>query len=41
VDEASTAPLVDMALLQGYELNIKVRNHGNVTIKALPSRQGT
>ena len=41
VDEASTAPLVGMALLQGYELNIKVRNHGNVTIKALPSRQGT
>jgi clan AA aspartic protease len=40
VDEASTAPLVGMALLQGYELNVQVRNGGSVTIKVLPSRQG-
>jgi clan AA aspartic protease len=36
VDEASTAPLVGMALLSGYELNIQVRIGGQVTIKALP-----
>ena len=40
VDEASAAPLVGMALLQGYELNVQVRNGGSVTIKVLPSRQG-
>jgi clan AA aspartic protease len=40
IDEASTAPLVGMALLEGYELNIQVRNGGSVTIKALMSRQG-
>ena len=40
VDEASTAPLVGMALLEGYELNVQVRNSGSVTIKALSSRRG-
>ena len=40
VDEASTAPLVGMALLDGYELNIQVRNGGSVTIKALQFREG-
>ena len=40
VDEASTAPLVGMALLQGCELNVQVRDGGSVTIKSLPSRQG-
>lgn len=40
VDEASTAPLVGMALLDGYELSVKVRNGGSVTIKALPIRVG-
>lgn len=37
VDEASTAPLVGMALLHGYELNVQVQNGGSVTIKALRS----
>jgi clan AA aspartic protease len=36
VDEASTAPLVGMALLGGYELNIQVRSGGRVTITPLP-----
>ena len=36
VDEASTAPLVGMALLYGYELNVQVRSGGGVTIKVLP-----
>lgn len=36
VDEASTAPLVGMALLDGYELNVQVRSGGEVTIKLLP-----
>ena len=40
VDEASTAPLVGMALLHGYELNVRVRNGGSVTIKALPIHNG-
>jgi clan AA aspartic protease len=40
VDEASTAPLVGMALLEGYELNVEVRNGGRITIEALPTRQG-
>ena len=39
VDEASTAPLVDMALLHGYDLSVQVRNGGSVTIKALPIRR--
>lgn len=38
VDEASTAPLVGMALLHGYELNVQVRSGGSVTIRVLPSR---
>ncbi len=40
LDEASTVPLVGMALLHGYELNLQVRHGGSVTIKVLPSRQG-
>ena len=40
VDEASTAPLVDMALLHGYDLSVQVRNGGSVTIKALPIHEG-
>ena len=40
VDEASTAPLVGMTLLHGYELSVQVRNGGSVTIKALPIREG-
>jgi clan AA aspartic protease len=36
VDEASTAPLVGMALLDGYELNVQVRSGGRVTIRSLP-----
>ena len=41
VDEASTAPLVGMALLDGYELNVQVRNGGSVSIKLLPSTVDT
>ena len=40
VDEASTAPLVGMALLHGYELNLQVWNGGSVTIKVLPFLEG-
>ena len=36
VDEASAAPLVGMALLHGFELNVQVRTGGSVTIKVLP-----
>jgi len=32
--------LVGMALLDGYELKVQVRNGGRVTIKALPQRKG-
>ena len=35
VHEAETIPLVGMALLQGYELTIRVQPGGNVTVKAL------
>jgi clan AA aspartic protease len=35
VDEADTSPLVGMALLNGYELNVQVRTSGKVTIKPL------
>lgn len=35
VHEAETIPLVDMSLLQGYELTVQVRPGGNVTIRAL------
>jgi hypothetical protein len=37
VDEADTDALVGMALLNGYELNMQVRPHGNVIIKRLPA----
>ena len=40
VDEASTAPLVGMALLHGYELHIQVRDGGSVTINALSIPKG-
>jgi predicted aspartyl protease len=36
VDEASTASLIGMALLDGYELNVQVRSGGRVSIRALP-----
>jgi clan AA aspartic protease len=36
VDEASTVPLVGMALLEGCELNVQVRTSGRVTIIPLP-----
>lgn len=36
VDEADTTPLVGMALLSGYELNVQVRSRGKVTITPLP-----
>ena len=35
VDEASTAPLVGMSLLNGYELNVQVWNGGRVIIQVL------
>jgi len=37
VDEASTAPLVGMSLLNGYALSVEVRAGGRVTITVLPS----
>jgi clan AA aspartic protease len=39
VDEADTDPLVGMALLSGYELNMQVRWRGKVTIKRLPHKK--
>lgn len=36
VYEADTAPLLGMALLDGYELKAQVRTGGKVTIKRLP-----
>lgn len=36
VDEADSTPLVGMTLMKGYELNIKVRQRGRVTIQRLP-----
>jgi len=36
VDEADTAPLIGMSLLEGYELTVQVRSGGNVTIRVLP-----
>lgn len=36
VDEADTAPLVGMALLNGYELKVQVRTRGTITIRPLP-----
>jgi clan AA aspartic protease len=38
VDEADTAPLVGMGLLQGYELRMQVRPRGKITIKRLGAR---
>jgi clan AA aspartic protease len=38
VDEADTDPLIGMALLSGYELNIQVRPFGKVKIKRLARR---
>ncbi len=38
VDEADTAPLVGMRLLQGYELRMQVRPRGKITIKRLATR---
>ncbi len=38
VDEADTDPLIGMALLTGYELNMQVRSRGKVTIKPLRSK---
>jgi clan AA aspartic protease len=35
VDEADTAPLVGMALLDGYELKVEVRSRGKVTVRRL------
>ena len=35
IDEANAAPLVGMALLNGYELNVQVRTGGKVTIQPL------
>jgi clan AA aspartic protease len=39
VDEADTTPLIGMALLDGYELNVQVRAGGAVTIKPLRRRR--
>lgn len=36
VDEADTAPLIGMALLDGHELKMQVRPRGKVAIQALP-----
>jgi len=35
VDEAETAPLVGMSLLEGYELSVQARPGGNVIIRSL------
>ena len=35
VDEAETAPLIGMSLLEGYELTVQVQRGGSVTVKAL------
>jgi clan AA aspartic protease len=35
VDEAETAPLVGMSLLEGYELTVQAQAGGNVTIRPL------
>jgi len=36
VDEADTTPLVGMALMSGYQLNVEVRARGRVIIRRLP-----
>jgi clan AA aspartic protease len=38
IDEADTDPLVGMALLSGFELNMQVRPGGKVRIKRLPRK---
>lgn len=35
IDEANTAPLAGMSLLEGYELLVQVRPGGNVTISRM------
>jgi clan AA aspartic protease len=35
VDEADTAPLLGMALLEGFELNMQVREGGKIKLKRL------
>jgi clan AA aspartic protease len=40
IDEADTEPLLGMALLDGYELNVKVRSGGRVTITKLTQPSG-
>jgi len=41
VDEVDTTPLVGIALLEGYELNVQVRANGKVTIRRLPGSPST
>ena len=36
IDEADSAPLVGMRLLEGFELTIQARNGGSVMIRRLP-----
>jgi clan AA aspartic protease len=36
IDQSDAEPLVGMALMTGYELNIQIRSRGKVTIKRLP-----
>jgi clan AA aspartic protease len=36
VDEVDTVPLVGMALMRGYELNVQIRSRGKMIIKPLP-----
>jgi clan AA aspartic protease len=37
IDEADSDPLVGMALLEGFELTVQVREGGAVTIRPLPN----
>jgi len=39
IDSAETAPLVGMALLEGYELKMQIRTRGKVQIKPLPGKK--
>jgi clan AA aspartic protease len=41
VDEAETAPLVGISLLEGYELTIQVQRGGIVTLRASSPSRGT
>jgi clan AA aspartic protease len=41
IDESDSDPLVGMAMLAGYELNVQVRPRGKVTIKRLGGGQST